>query len=141
MNLSSQHFQMMFLDFFTICTLLNNYSSSYKFPKKFISLKVNYDKSEICGIGSKKGAIRAFSQLRPIDLLNDSVKILGCHHSCNTDLAFERNFSDTISNISNLLSLWSLWGLSLLGRVLIFKTLLAFPKFNILLQCLRSQLK
>ena len=40
------------------------------------SLKVNYDKSEICGIGSKKGAIRTFSQLRFIDLLNDSVKIL-----------------------------------------------------------------
>ena len=78
--------------------------------QEFTSLKVNYDKSEICGIGSKKGAIRAFSQLRPIDLLNDSVKILGCHHSYNTDLAFERNFSDTISNISNVLNLWSLRG-------------------------------
>ena len=94
-------------------------------------MKVNYDKSEICGIGSKKGAIRALSQLRPIDLLNDSVKILGCHHSYNTDLAFERNFGDTISNISNVLNLWSLRGLSLLGRVLIFKTL-GFSKIQYL---------
>ena len=129
-NLSSQHLQMMFLVFCTICTLLNNYSSSYRFPKEFTSLKVNYDKSEICGIGSKKGAIRAFSQLRPIDLLNDSVRILG-YHSYNTDLAFERNFSDTISNISNVLNLWSLWGLSLLGRVVIFKTL-GFSKIQYL---------
>ena len=99
--------------------------------QEFTSLKVNYDKSEICGIGSKKGAIRAFSQLRPIDLLNDSVKILGCHHGYNTDLAFERNFSDTISNISNVLNLWSLRGLYLLGRVLIFKTL-GFSKIQYL---------
>ena len=89
--------------------------------QEFTSLKVNYDKSEICGVRSKKGAIRAFSQLRPIDLLNDPVKSLGCHHSYNTYLAFERNFSDTISNISNVLNLRSLRGLSRLGRVLIFK--------------------
>ena len=102
-----------------------------RISQEFTSLKVNYDKSETCGIGSKKGAIRAFSQLRPIDLLNDSVKILACHHSYNTDLAFERNFSDTISNISNVLNLWSLRGLSLLGRVLIFKTL-GFSKIQYL---------
>ena len=99
--------------------------------QEFTSLKVNYDKSEICGIGSNKGAIRAFSQLRAIDLLNDSVKILGCHQSYNTDLAFERNFSDTISNISNVLNLRSLRGLSLLGRVFIFKTL-GFSKIQYL---------
>ena len=99
--------------------------------QEFTSFKVNYDKSEICGIGSMKWAIRVFSQLRPIDLLNDSVKILGCHHSYNTHLAFERNFSDTISNISNVLNLWSLRGLSLLGRVLIFKTL-GFSKIQYL---------
>ena len=49
--------------------------------QEFTSLKVNHDKSEICGIGSKKGSTRAFSQLRFIDLINDSVKILGCRHS------------------------------------------------------------
>ena len=52
--------------------------------QEFTPSKVNYDKSEICDIGSKKGAIREFSQLQPID----SVKILGCHHSFYTDLAF-----------------------------------------------------
>ena len=30
---------------------------------------------------SEKGTIKAFSQLQFIDLLNDSVKILGCPHS------------------------------------------------------------
>ena len=81
MNLSSQHLQMMFLVF---CTNLHSVEQLLKLlqiSQAFTSLKVNYNKSEICGIGSKKGAIRAFSQLRPIDLLNDSGKILGCHHS------------------------------------------------------------
>ena len=63
---------------------------------KFTSLKVNYDKSEICGIGSKKGAIGAFSQFRIVNLINYSVKILGCHHSYNSQLANDRNFCDTI---------------------------------------------
>ena len=57
--------------------------------QEITSLKVTYHKPEICDIGSKKGAIWAFSQLRLIDLLNNSVQILGCHHSYNTDLVFE----------------------------------------------------
>ena len=61
----------------------------------------------------------------------DSVKILGCHHSYNTDLAFDRNFCDTISNISDVLNLWCLRGLSLLERDLIFKTL-GFSKIQYL---------
>ena len=61
------------------CFLYNLYSVEQllkllQISQEFTSLKINYDKSEICGIGSKKGAIRAFSQLRPIDPLNDSVK-------------------------------------------------------------------
>ena len=63
---------------------------------QFTSLKVNYGKSEICGTSSKKGAIGAFSQFRIVKLMNDSVKILGCHHSYNSQLANDRNFCDTI---------------------------------------------
>ena len=29
----------------------------------FNSLEINYEKSEVCGIGSKKGAVRAFSSV------------------------------------------------------------------------------
>ena len=43
----------------------------------YTSLKINYEKSEICGIGSKKGAIRAFSNFHSVNLLNEAVKILG----------------------------------------------------------------
>ena len=84
---------------------------------------MNYDKSEICGIGSKKGAIGAFSQFRIVNLINDSVKILGCHHSYSSQLANNRNFCDTIKKISSVLNLWQTRDLSLLGRVQIFKTI------------------
>ena len=89
---------------------------------QFTSLKVNYDKSEICGIGSKKVAIGAFSQFRIVNLMNDSVKILGCHHSYNSQLANVRNFCDTIKKISSVSNLWQTRDLSLLGRVQIFKS-------------------
>ena len=69
---------------------------------QFTSLKVNYDKSEICGIGSKKGAIGTFSQFKIVNLINDFVKKLGCHHSYNSQLANDRNFCDTIKKISVL---------------------------------------
>ena len=72
---------------------------------QYTSLKVNYDKSEICGIGSKKGTIWAFSQFRIVNLMNDSVKTLGCHHSYRSQLANDRNFCDTINKISSVLNL------------------------------------
>ena len=52
-----------------------------KYSKQFTSLKVNYEKSEICGIGSKKGVMGAFSNITSVDIVNGTVKILGCHHS------------------------------------------------------------
>ena len=66
---------------------------------QFTSLEVNYDKSEICVIGSRKVAIGAFSQFRIVNLINDSVKILGCHHSYNSQLANDRNFCDAIKRV------------------------------------------
>ena len=91
-----------------------------KYSEQFTSLKVNYEKSEICGIGSKKGL---FSNITSVDIVNDTVKILGCHHSYNKQLADDRNFLDTVANIQSVLNLWSWRGLSLLGKIQIFKTL------------------
>ena len=94
-----------------------------KHSEQFTSLKVNYEKSEICGIGSKKGVMGAFSNITSVDIVNDTVKILGCHHSFNKQLADDRNFLDTVANIQSVLNLWSWRGLSLLGKIQIFKTL------------------
>ena len=70
---------------------------------------------------SQKFAV--LSQFRIVNLINDSVKILGCHQSYNSQLANDKNFCDTIKKISSVLNLWQMRDLSLLGRVQI-----GFPK-------------
>ena len=94
-----------------------------EYSQQYTSLKINYEKSEICGIGSKKGAIRAFSNLNPVNLLNEAVKFLGCHYSHNKELAEERNFVKIVTGVQKVLNLWSMRGLSVLGKVQIFKAL------------------
>ena len=73
-----------------------------KYSEQFTSLKVNYEKSEISGIGSKKGVMGAFSNITSVDIVNDTVKIHGCHHSYNKQLADDRNFLDTVANIQSV---------------------------------------
>ena len=94
-----------------------------EYSQQYTSLKINYEKSEICRVGSKKGAIRAFSNLSSVNLLNEAVKILSCHYSYNKELAEERNFVKIVTGVQKVLNLWSMRGLSLLGKVQIFKAL------------------
>ena len=63
-----------------------------RYSHQFTSLKINHEKSEICGIGSKKGVLRAFSDLSSVDIENDTVKILGFHYSYNKQLADKEIF-------------------------------------------------
>ena len=86
-------------------------------------MKINHEKSEICGIGSKKGILKAFSNLSSVDTENDTVKILGFHHSYSKQLADERNISNMVTDIHNVLNLWTTRVISLIGKILIFKTL------------------
>ena len=88
--------------------LLQLLKSSYFFN----SLKINYEKSDVCGIGSKKGAVGAFSNLSSVDLTTETITILGCNHTYNRLL-----------DIQNVLWLWSMRGLSLLEKIQIFNTL------------------
>ena len=92
----------------SIKDLLQLLKSSYFFN----SLKINYAKSDVCGIGSKKGAVGAFSNLSSVDLTTETITILGCNHSYNRLL-----------DIQNVLWLWSMRGLSLLEKIQIFNTL------------------
>ena len=73
-----------------------------------------------------KQLIRAFSNLESVNLLHHSVKILGCHHSYNKELAGGgggggKNSVKAMTDIQNVLNLWSMRCLSLLGKVQNFK--------------------
>ena len=54
---------------------------------KFSSLRINSDKTEVCGIGVKKVDARALSGFKVVDLTRESTLILGFHHSYNKTLA------------------------------------------------------
>ena len=58
-----------------------------------------------------------------VDLVLDTIKILGTNFSYNEKLKEERSFCLTIVNIQRVLKLWKLLNLTLEGKLLIFKTL------------------
>ena len=47
----------------------------------------------------KERAVGTFSDLSSVDLTTQSIKILGCHHSYNKQLAEKRNVLGVISDI------------------------------------------
>ena len=91
--------------------------------EQFSSLKHNVEKSEACWIGSAWG-----KQDKPVDcnwinLCTDKIRTLGVFNSYDTDLADTHNFFSVIGKIKNCLNLWSSKGLSITGRIQIFKSL------------------
>ena len=59
----------------------------------------------------------------PTHLTHESIKILGCHHSHDADLASSHNFFVLLDNMQAVLNLWRTRDLTLEGKIQIFKTL------------------
>ena len=53
---------------------------------KYSDLITNTDKCEICGIGVKRGEKIALCGMKYVNLLTDSIKILGIHYSYNSEI-------------------------------------------------------
>ena len=70
----------------------------------FSSLRINSDKTEVCGIGVKKGDLKALSAFKVVDLTRDSSLILSCHHGYNKTLATDRNFLSLADNMQAVLN-------------------------------------
>ena len=64
--------------------------------EEYSSLKVNTDKTEVCDIGSKKWVIQALSRFKAVNLVTDSILILGCHYSYKKELVIEKNFKNNL---------------------------------------------
>ena len=56
-------------------------------------------------------------------MTHESIKILGCHHSYDVDLASSRNFSVLLDNLQAVLNLWRTRDLKSEGKIQVFKTL------------------
>ena len=97
--------------------------SLFQIFESWSSLKLNLNKSELCGIGVKKGVDLAFCGCKVVNLDKETVKILGAHFSYNMSLVDSRNFVETISKMKEILSIWSHRALTLIGRISVFKIL------------------
>ena len=70
---------------------------------KFSGLKPNKSKCEITGIGALKGMQVALCGMRCIDLVSNTVKILGIYYSYNEKLEIQEIFKRHIIKIENFL--------------------------------------
>ena len=83
--------------------------------QSFSSLKLNLNKSEACWIGA--------INCKWININCNTIRSLGIFNSYDTDLEEKLNFLDNLKNIKEILNIWKHRGLSLAGRILIFKSL------------------
>ena len=89
----------------------------------FSGFKLNISKCEVCGIGVLKGVYTALCNVKNINLCDNSIKILGFHFSYNIELSRDKNFVYVIKKIENTLKMWNMRQLTLIGKIVIFKTL------------------
>ena len=61
--------------------------------------------------------------MKSVDLLSDSIKILGTHFSYNQNIKNEKNFVKIVTDIQNILKIWNQRNLTIEGRIVVFKTL------------------
>ena len=101
--------------------------NTFKIFSIYSGLKINKTKCELAGIGAKNGVLEALSDVKTINLNDNTLKILGVHFTYNSKLFIEKNFLEVIQKIENVLALWRWRNLSLIGKITIFKTL-AFSK-------------
>ena len=69
----------------------------------------------------------ALCNVKNVDLLSDTIKVLGYHFSYNARLNQDKNFVSSIKKIETVLNIWRMRGLTLSGKIIIFKSL-AFSK-------------
>ena len=90
---------------------------------KFSVLKPNKIKCEIAGVGALKGVQAALCGMRCIDLVSNTVKIVGLYYSYNEKLEIQENFKWHMINIEKILQIWRMRDLSIAGKITVFKTL------------------
>ena len=72
----------------------------------FSGLRPNLSKCEVAGIGVLKGVKVAVCGIQCVDLVLDTIKILGTHFSYKEKIKEEINFCLIIANIQRVLKLW-----------------------------------
>ena len=91
---------------------------------EYSGLRLNATKTEICGIGSKRGVEVALCGMKSVNLLTDAVKVLGIYFSYNEEILKEKNFINVIKKIERVLGVWRMRNLTLVGKITVLKSLM-----------------
>ena len=86
-------------------------------------LSPNTTKCEVAGIGPLKAVNVALCGIKCLNLMKETVKILGVHFSYNKKLEHEMTFQSRIVKTESVLRLWRMRNLTIEGKVLVFKSL------------------
>ena len=89
----------------------------------YSSLKLNLGKSEACWIGNKMGSYEMPINCKWVNTECNAMRTLGIFNSYEKDLEEKLNFLDNLKSVNDVLMIWRSRGLSLSGKILIFKTL------------------
>ena len=93
-------------------------------------LKINFSKTKMIWIGSKKFSKEVFHHSRwKLDWNNSKFDLLGITFSVNLKEMLELNYTTKLEDIRKIINKWSMRKLSPIGRLTIIKTLI-IPKLN-----------
>ena len=98
------------------------------FPNLFFIETLNVERCEACWIGAEQDNTDKHINRKWINIASEALLTLGIYNSCDTDLAEKLNFPDNLKPFSDVIRAWKPRGLSLAGKILVFKTL-AISKF------------
>ena len=89
----------------------------------FSSLKLNVEKCEACCIGAEKDNPGKPINCKWVNIASEAIRTLGIYNTYDTDLVEKLNFLDNLKPLDDVIRTWEPRGLSLAGKILVFKTL------------------
>ena len=81
------------------------------------------EKCEACWIGAEKDNPAKPINCKWINIASEAIRTLGIFNSYDTDLVEKLNFLDNLKPLNDVIRAWEPRGLSLAGKILVFKTL------------------
>ena len=89
----------------------------------FSSLKLNVEKCEACWIGAEKDNPAKPINCKWVNIASEAIRTLAIYNSYDTDLVEKLNYLDNLKPLNDVIRTWESRGLSLAGKILVFKTL------------------
>ena len=89
---------------------------------KISGLKINFDKTQVIWIGSKKYSTEAIKTKWKLSWGCNSFKILGINFNVNLDRMEKENYNVKIQRLKNIIKQWKRRSLTPIGKITIIKT-------------------